>query len=97
MTIEIALVISAVSLAFGIYSGVSNLRIARRKETQSDATTLTTVIVKLENINNVCAEIKSDISSLKADIKDVSERLVIVEQSAKSAHKRIDEMKGNIK
>lgn len=92
MTIEVALLISGVSVAFAIYTGVSNMKRNSKKDAQADATQLTTVIVKLENINTICTEIKSDISTIKADVKDLSERLVIVEQSTKSAHKRIDEI-----
>lgn len=92
MTIEIALLISGVSLAFSIYAGVANMRRNQNQDASKDATEMTTVIVKLENINNGVTEIKSELNSVKTDIKESRERLIKVEESVKQAHKRIDEM-----
>ncbi len=83
MTIEIALVISAISLAFGIYQGVSNMKRNNKNDAKSDSAQLTTVIVKLENIGNDITEIKSDLRDVKSDVKDHSNRLVKVEQQVK--------------
>ena len=90
MTIEVALLISGVSLAFGIYQGITNMRRNSKKDDQYDAAQLTTVIVKLENIGIGITEIKSEMSNLKNDIKESRERLIKVEESAKQAHKRLD-------
>lgn len=51
---------------------------------------MTTVIVKLESIGVGIAEIKSEMTNVKLDIKENRERIVKVEESAKSAHKRLD-------
>lgn len=83
MTIEIALVISAISLAFGIYQGVSNLKRNNKQDAKADSAQLTTVIVKLENIGNDISEIKADLRDVKSDVKDHSARLVKVEQQVK--------------
>ncbi|AZK48781.1 hypothetical protein [Paenibacillus lentus] len=90
MTIEVALLISGVSLAFGIYQGVSNMKRNAKTDIQSDASQLTTVIVKLENIGNGITEIKSEMTNVKNDIKESRERIIKVEESAKQAHKRLD-------
>ena len=92
MTIEVALLISGVSLAFGIYQGITNIRRNNKKDNQNEAAQLTTVIVKLENISIGITEIKSEMSNLKSDIKESRERLIKVEESVKQAHKRIDEI-----
>ncbi len=91
MTIEIALVISALSLAFGIYQGVTNIKRNRTADDKDDASQLTTVIVKLENISAGISDIKSDMRNIKDEVKDMRERLIKVEESTKSAHHRIDE------
>lgn len=83
LTIEVALVISAISLAFGLYSGISNLKRNNKNDAKSESAQLTTVIVKLENIGNDINEIKSDLRDVKDDIKDHSNRLVAVEQQVK--------------
>lgn len=90
MTIEVALLISGVSLAFAIYSGMSNMKRNQKTDTKQDTAELTTVIVKLENIGTGIAEIKSEMSNVKNDVKETRERLIQAEASAKQAHKRID-------
>lgn len=91
MTIEVALVISALSLAFGIYQGVTNMKRNRTADDKNDATQLTTVIVKLENISAGISDIKSDMRNVKDEVKDMRDRLIKVEESTKAAHHRIDE------
>ena len=90
LTVEVALLISGVSVAFGIFAGISNLRRNQKLDDKKDASELTTVIVKLENIGTGITEIKSEMSNVKSDIKESRERLIKVEESAKQAHKRID-------
>lgn len=91
MTIEVALVISAISLAFGIYQGVSGMKRAQRTDDRQDASQLTTVIVKLENIGAGISEIKSDMRNVKDEVRELRDRLIKVEDSAKAAHRRIEE------
>ncbi|MPM28496.1 hypothetical protein SDC9_75022 [bioreactor metagenome] len=90
MTIEVALLISGVSVAFGIYQGVTNLKRNEKTDVKADASQLTTVIVKLENIGTGIAEIKNEMNNVKNDNKESRERLIKVEESAKQAHKRLD-------
>ena len=90
MTIEVALLISGVSVAFGIYQGVTNLKRNEKTDVKADTSQLTTVIVKLENIGTGIAEIKNEMNNVKNDNKESRERLIKVEESAKQAHKRLD-------
>lgn len=90
MTIEVAILISGISLAFGLFSGISNLKRNQKADDKNEASQLTTVIVKLENIGNGITEIKGELSSVKTDIKESRERIIKVEESAKQAHKRLD-------
>lgn len=90
MTVEVALLISGVSLAFAIYSGISNLKRNKSNDDKKDATEMTTVIVKLENIGTGIAEIKSEMTNVKNDLKESRERIIKVEESTKQAHKRLD-------
>lgn len=59
-------------------------------DTKTDAGQMMEIIVKLETINENVKEVKADMKDVKSDIERMKERLIIVEQSAKSAHKRID-------
>ena len=90
MRIEVALSISGVSVAFGVFSGIANMKRNAKNDTKLDASEMTTVIVKLENIGDGITEIKSEMKNVKDDMKESRERLVKVEESAKQAHKRID-------
>ena len=90
MTIEVALLISGISLAFGIYQGVSNMKRNQKSDDKKDASEMTMVIVKLETIGTGITEIKADMSNVKDDIKETRERLIKVESSAAQAHKRLD-------
>lgn len=90
MSIEVALLISGCSLAFALYSGISNLKRNQKADDKNEASQLTTVIVKLENIGNGITEIKNEMSNVKNDVKESRERIIKVEESAKQAHKRMD-------
>lgn len=97
MTIEVALLISGVSVAFGVFAGISNLRRNQKLDDKRDATEMTTVIVKLENIGIGISEIKNEMINVKNDIKESRERLIKVEESAKQAHKRLDSLENIVK
>ncbi len=90
MTVEVALLFSGISLAFAIYSGITNLKRNKSTDDKNDATEMTTVIVKLENIGTGITEIKAEMNNVKNDIKESRERIIKVEESAKQAHKRLD-------
>lgn len=89
MTIEVALVISALSLAFGIYQGVSNMKRNQKVDNTQEASQMTTVIVKLETISAGISEIKSDMRNVKDEVRELRDRLIKVEGSVKHAHRRI--------
>ncbi len=92
MTIEAALLISGVSLAFAIYSGISNLKRNQRSDDRKDATEITTVIVKLENIGDGIKKLEANFENMRDDNEKIKERLVKVEESSKQAHKRLDDI-----
>jgi chromosome segregation ATPase len=90
MTIEVALLISGVSVAFAIYQGITNMKRGQKADAKTEASQLTTVIVKLENIGNGITEIKSEMNNLKNDLKDDHERLIKAEEAIKTLRERLD-------
>lgn len=84
---QVLAVISCVVAALAFYRNVKG-------DTKSDAGQLTTLIVKLEAINDDTKEIKNDIKDVKTDIDKMKEKLTLAEASVKSAHKRIDYLQG---
>ena len=59
---------------------------------KQDTTALTTVIIKLENINENITSIKSDLSILRQDQKEDHDKLIKLEQSVNAAWKKIDKI-----
>lgn len=89
MTIEVALLISGVSLVFAIFQGVFNMRRSSKIDNKQDAAQLTTVIVKLENISDGITEIKSDLKNIKDDIKEFREWKATAIQQIKALEKNV--------
>ncbi len=92
MTIEIALLISIASVFFAIVFGINSMRRGQKADDKKEQSDMTTVIVKLENIQAATNEIKNDIKSVKADVRANSEDIVRMDESLKSAWKRINEL-----
>lgn len=84
------LAISIAGLLISIWVAATNNRRSDKHDDKQEASELTTLIVKLENISGGINEIKSDMRNMRGDIQDLRDRLIIVEQSTKSAHHRID-------
>jgi hypothetical protein len=95
MSVETAIltVISLCSLLFAVYSGGISIKRGYKKDVSRETSELTTVIVKLEDISAGISEIKTDLSNVKGDIKEITERLIIAEESVKLAHRQIDELR----
>ena len=94
MTIEVALLISGVSLAFAIYQGINNLKRNKAVDDKKEASEMTTVIVKLENIGKDISEIKNDMRNIRNDVKNNSEKIIRLDESLKSAWKIINHLQG---
>ena len=90
MTIEVAILISAVSVAFGIYSGLKNNRRNDTKDIEERAARDAKINYKLDQIIDDNKEYKSELIETKKRVDEMDRRVVIVEQSTKSAHKRLD-------
>ena len=96
MTVEVALVISIISVFSAIFFGAIALRRSQKADDQRESANMTTVIVKLESIRADTNEIKNDIKSLKSDVRHNSEDIIRMDESLKSAWKRINELANNI-
>lgn len=96
MTIEVALLISIVSVFFAIIFGLNSMRRNQKADDKREQSDMTTVIVKLESIRVDTNEIKNDIKSLKSDVRHNSEDIIRMDESLKSAWKRINELANTI-
>lgn len=94
MQVDVPILISFLSLCVAAGVALINTKRNRSTDDRKEASEMTTLIVKLENINNGVNEIKSDMRNMRNDIQDLRDRLIIVEQSTKSAHHRLDSLDG---
>lgn len=94
MTIEITILVSIVSVAFAIYFGLKSNRRSDVKDIEDRATRNAEINFKLDTISSNVNDIKYDISVTRKKVDEIDKRLVIVEQSTKSAHHRIDRIEG---
>lgn len=94
MTVEISLLLSGISVAFAIFFGISSKSRNERKDTEQEtedrASTHTLLMTKLENIAEDVKEIKRDNREMRSEVQNLRDRVVAVEQSLKSYHKRLD-------
>jgi len=86
-TTILALLISAIALWRNI-----------KGDTKGEGAQVSEILVKMELVQSDLKEIKADfkaeIRTLKGDVEALKERMIVVEQSCKSAHKRIDNLHG---
>lgn len=90
MTIELALLISIVSVIFSIYFGLKNNKRTDTKEIEERVRENTRINFKLDEIANTVKEIKEEIQDLKKVVTVHGEKIVQLEASYKAEHKRLD-------
>ena len=90
---------SGISVAFAIFFGISSKSRNDKKDTEQEtedrAATHTLLMTKLENIADDVKDIKRDYRETNAEVQNLRERVIAVEQSLKSYHKRLDGIKTN--
>ena len=86
--------ITILSVGFGIFATVSNWKRNKSTDDKQEATLLATMNVKQDSMNESLKEIKADVRSIKEDNQTLREKVIQIEQSVKSAHKRIDAIEG---
>jgi predicted nucleic acid-binding Zn-ribbon protein len=92
MTIEIALLIAMLSIGFTAYNSLSGSARAARKDTRTEATRSTEVMVKLETISNSLIELKTEVRSSREEIQELRERIIVAEQNAGVVRSRLEEL-----
>lgn len=103
MTIEMALLISIISVIFSVFFGfVSmffNLKNSKKSDNEDIADRIardTRTDMKLDEISSNVREVKETVKNIQNDIKDHEGRIVKLESSYKAEHKRLDEIFGMV-
>ena len=90
MTVEVALLLSGVSVSAALYFGIRNVKRNDEKDLKEETAQVTTVIVKLETLLTLMTEVKAELGGVKEDVKEYLERLIRCEESVKQVSKRLD-------
>lgn len=90
MTIELSQILTIVSVCAAVYFAAKSDGRADKDDASKKAQTEAVLSQKLDSISEDTREIRKEITDVNTKVSNLSERVVIVEQSAKSAHHRID-------
>ena len=85
-------VLSIAASICAIVFGYKAFRRGQKADDQGEAQRLTTMETKLDYISSGVNRIEQNQRDQSASISDLSQRVTRVEESAKQAHKRIDEL-----
>lgn len=96
MQVEVAYLISILSLAFSIFFGLKSSKRTDTKDIEERVKDNTRINMKLDNIAGTTQEIKLEISSMREEINSHNDKIIKMEQSLKSAHHRIETLEKRI-
>ena len=94
MTIEIALLISVVSVVFGVYSAVQNQIRAKRKDDKNDASQQSAVMMKLEFMSAGIIKLETKLDNVDSGNHALREGQIIFEHKTNA---RIDALENKMK
>lgn len=94
MTIEVALLVSIISVSFSVFFGLKSAKRTDAKAVEEKTAENIRLNMKLDEIGRNVAEIKDELRLQKQAMQDVIERVAKVEASARQAHHRLDRMEG---
>lgn len=90
MNIEFNQILTFVSVVAAVYFAFKSNSRANNDEVSKKAQVDAILSQKLDSISDDTKEIRKEITDVKVKVNDLSERVVMVEQSTKSAHNRLD-------
>lgn len=90
MNIEFNQILTFVSVVAAVYFTFKSNSRANNDEVSKKAQVDAILSQKLDSISDDTKEIRKEITDVKGKVNDLSERVVMVEQSTKSAHHRLD-------
>lgn len=94
MTIELGVLIGLVSTISGVAFGYMANQRATKKETKDDTKDHTELKTNLDYIRRGVDDIRIDLKAQESKVSDLAGSVIRLEESTKSAHKRIDNIEG---
>lgn len=94
MQIEVALLISVLSVGFSILFGLKNTKRTDVKDIEARAKESANINAKLDVVINNVSEIKDEVRRDRMDIVTLDQRLTRIEEAHKSILLQIDKLEG---
>ena len=98
MGTEWTVTIGFICAVVGLVAGIVGMKRNYRMDASKDASAMTTVAVKLENLSfslsEIKAEIKTELRSAREDQREDRERIIKLESWAKSMQEQLNQQKG---
>jgi len=91
-TIIIGLVCTVIGAVIGIYAALGSAKKDIKEEAKAETSCSTRLEVKLDYVSKGVDDIKLDFREQSRRIDTMSDNLIRVEESCKSAHKRINDL-----
>lgn len=93
-TVSIALACTVLGAIISYMTFQGNKTKDIRADTKEEVEGITTVAQEIKYVSRGVDEIKYDLRDINKNMSDINERLIRVEESTKSAHKRLDNLEG---
>ena len=90
-------IISTIVAVVSVFIAIITILYNYSKDGKGDTKDFTRVETKIDYIGGDIKDIRDDVKAVSVRQEDMSERLVKVEESAKSAHHRLDGLEEKIK
>lgn len=86
--VDYSLLLSLCSLIVSATVGFTNINRNKNKDTQTNVVEMTTVLIKLENIQTGVSQIEKNVNSLQETVKRDKEELIRLEERVKTLFNR---------
>lgn len=87
MVVELSVLLALVSTVSAFVFGIKSINRAKKSETTAEASCMTKVIVKLDNIEKTVSNIRGDMTRMAEESVTIRERLSKVEGSLERVEK----------
>ena len=90
MTIEVSILLSAISVSAALVFGIINIRRNSNKDCAEQASQSTKIITKLDGIEKGVSDIKEELKNVKDDVKNDHDRIIRLEEAYKLSQTQIE-------
>lgn len=85
-----ALMVSLIMMVVNTLNIAKNQKQAAAEDVKEETAQQTGIMIALDNIKSMLADIKAEINSVKQDTKENHDDIILIKASQKSEHKRLD-------